>query len=265
MHCYFFGSTASQLYGAYHPPPITKDKLIGVLICSPAGHEYLRSHWALRQLAVRLSGEGYHVLRFDYFGTGDSAGSTAEGDPEQWIADIQTAAEELRDISGVRRINLIGLRLGASLALEASENIKSVNKIILWDPLISGYDFILQLHKFYEKMCAHVDYSPSGREPEQVQLPEQLLGLCLSKKMIAFIRNESLFDLIGACKQKLCVVFSSLDTVSETDFESIEKMSEKSCICQLIEDQGDWNSFEDIAKIIYPNKIIQHIKQEIIS
>lgn len=264
MHCYFFGSTANQLFGAYHPPPIAKDKMIGVLICNPAGHEYLRSHWALRQLAVRLSGDGYHVLRFDYYGTGDSAGSTAKSDPEQWVADIQTAAEELRNIAGVQRINLIGLRLGASLALEASGNINNIKKIILWDPLVAGSDFSLQLREFYEKMCDHVDYSPSGREPEQGKLPEQLLGLFLSKKMIAFIEKDSILDHIAACSRRLSIVFSSLDTVSEEDFKTIEKLPDEKCICQVIEDQGDWHSFNDIANIIYPNTIIQHIRKDIL-
>lgn len=238
--------------------------MIGVLICNPVGHEYFRSHWALRQLAVHLSSKGYHVLRFDYYGTGDSAGSTAMSGADQWIEDIQTAAEEIRDIAGVQKINLIGLRLGASLALDTAEKLKNIAKIILWDPLTAGHECILQLREFYEKMCIHVDYSPSGRHFSHKKLPEQLLGLSLSKNMVEFIEKKATLDHIVACKQKLYILFSSLAIVSEADFEKMQKLPENICLCELIEDQGEWNSFEDIGKIVYPGKVIQYISQEIL-
>src|SRR4051812_44614801 len=94
----FFGDSRRQLFGVYQPPRSGAGRNHAVLLCYPGVQEYNMSHWAFRKLAAHLAREGLHVFRFDYFGTGDSAGATIEGTPAQWIADIRTAARELIDL-----------------------------------------------------------------------------------------------------------------------------------------------------------------------
>jgi predicted alpha/beta hydrolase len=65
-----------------------------------------------RQLAAR----GFNVLRFDYYGSGDSAGDDSEMRLSGSCEDIVAAIEELKDICDAKTVALIGLRLGASLA-----------------------------------------------------------------------------------------------------------------------------------------------------
>ena len=79
MNPFYFGSSAEPLFGAYHPPGNQVGRNLAVLICPPLGREYLRAHWALRRLADQISRDGGHVLRFDYFATGDSAGDSKGG------------------------------------------------------------------------------------------------------------------------------------------------------------------------------------------
>ena len=71
----------------------------------------MRTHKAARQLAMMLAKAGYHLLRFDYSGTGDSAGAGEDVTIAQWLEDIATAADELKETSGVSRIPFVGLRL----------------------------------------------------------------------------------------------------------------------------------------------------------
>src|ERR1700692_718420 len=47
----------------------------GVVLCNSFGHEYVWTHKGMRRLADELSARGIWVLRFDYRGTGDSAGA----------------------------------------------------------------------------------------------------------------------------------------------------------------------------------------------
>ncbi len=77
-----------------------------VVLCYPIGQEYIRSHRAIYQLAVRLSQAGFHVLRFDYFGCGDSEGDFEEGSLAQWTSDIHSAIAEIQERSGLTSICL---------------------------------------------------------------------------------------------------------------------------------------------------------------
>ena len=66
-----------------------------------------------------LAASGWDTLRFDYYGTGDSAGDLIEANLGGWEKDIEWAIEEARATSGANRVALIGLRLGANLAASA--------------------------------------------------------------------------------------------------------------------------------------------------
>ena len=114
MNPFFFGSSEERLLGVHHPPRGRVPREVGVLLCYPLGQEYMRAHRAFRQLAMLLARRGFHVLRFDWFGTGDSAGAGEEGSIARWLEDARTAIDELKDTAGVTRVSLVGLRLGAA-------------------------------------------------------------------------------------------------------------------------------------------------------
>jgi len=52
----------------------------GVVLCPPLGYELWTSYQSLRRLAELLCANGFYVLRFDYDGSGDSAGEALEPD-----------------------------------------------------------------------------------------------------------------------------------------------------------------------------------------
>ena len=136
MTPFHFGSRQRRLFGNYEPAQDIFGKLRAVLLCHPMGNEQIFAYRTMRLLAARLVQAGFHVLRFDYFGTGDSYGDTGEGDLASWCGDIETALEELKEITGATRVNLVGLRLGANLSARvAAHRQKDINKLILWEPL----------------------------------------------------------------------------------------------------------------------------------
>lgn len=170
MNPLYFGSAARPLFGLYGPPRTRVDREEGIILCSPIGHEYIRTHWALRLLADQLLQEGYHVLRFDYSCQGDSWGAFEEATVEQWVADVKTAAEELADTSGVQKISAIGLRLGATLALEAARQ-GALHRLLLWDPVLDGRSYVGQLRTMQQRMrtiWAHAPMPTPGAEFEDL-------------------------------------------------------------------------------------------------
>ena len=146
MNPFYFGTGRRRLFGIYEPPRAASQGLRAAVLCHPWGAEYLHAHRTMRQLAIRLSAAGYHTLRFDYFGTGDSAGDVAEADLKGWEADIETAIGEVRDTSGASRVALVGLRLGATLAASVAERrSEDIDALVLWDPVVSGSEYLARL------------------------------------------------------------------------------------------------------------------------
>src|SRR5205085_1689839 len=111
--------------------------------------EYMRVHWVFRQLVQHLTRHGFHVFKFDYYGTGDSAGAMGAGDLPRWRGDAVTALEELRDVSGVTRLSLAGARLGATIAATLVQPLTAaglkIDQLALWDPIVSGQRYLEEL------------------------------------------------------------------------------------------------------------------------
>jgi alpha-beta hydrolase superfamily lysophospholipase len=106
------GTSQKPLFGLYHAPNGGSPRLGGIVLCYPLGLEYLRVHRSFRELANRLAGLGFHALRFDYYGSGDSGGESEDGDVSQWVEDIAMALEEIRETSGSPRVSLVGVGWG---------------------------------------------------------------------------------------------------------------------------------------------------------
>lgn len=144
MNPLFFGTGVAPLYGVFHPPVRDAGRRTGVLLCPPLGQEYMRSHRALRQLAILLSREGFAVFRFDYRGSGDSAGDMESMTATTMAEDAAAALEELRDLAGVRKVIVVGLRAGVLPALALAGE-RAVASVVLWDPVTEGAAYVASL------------------------------------------------------------------------------------------------------------------------
>src|SRR4051812_17515845 len=122
----------------------------GVLLCHPGPQDYRHTHWAFRKLATLLAKEGFHVLRFDYSCTGDSAGDSGAANIGQWTEDVTTAARELQDSASLRRVSIVAMRLGAPIAARASRRGLRLEDMVFWEPVVSGKNYLTELERAQE-------------------------------------------------------------------------------------------------------------------
>ncbi|WP_052213753.1 serine aminopeptidase domain-containing protein [Belnapia sp. F-4-1] len=111
----------------------------GLVLCPPFGYELICTHAGLRVLAEQVAAAGTPVLRFDYPGTGDSAGEEAPHRLADWLAGIDAACDWMRATLGLKAVSLGGLRLGALLAAaSAARRPGSLADMVLLAPVWSG-------------------------------------------------------------------------------------------------------------------------------
>lgn len=140
----YFGAT--DLFGWLHAPPEGRAAAFGLVICNPFGFEEVCAHRALRELAAASAVAGVPTLRFDYAGCGNSRGDAFEPSRLQaWLGSIHDAVTHLKAASGVPRVCLVGVRLGASLAALAAAQRDDVSGLIAIAPVVRGRDHVREL------------------------------------------------------------------------------------------------------------------------
>jgi pimeloyl-ACP methyl ester carboxylesterase len=194
MRPFFFGRDR-RLYGALHEARGAA-RGVGVLLCYPGVQEYNVTHWAFRRLASLLVRAGFHVLRFDYSCTGDSEGETHDGRVDHWLEDIATAADELKDAAGVRKISLLGLRLGALLAARAVSAGLEVKDLVLWEPVFTGAGYVAELERLDEELLT--------RKMQRIVWPRvELAGHPFPSSLRAALLGSSLEPLVPRAASRI--------------------------------------------------------------
>jgi uncharacterized protein len=198
LNPYRFGPAAHQLFGLLHTPPQSSARQHTVLLCNPFGQEAIRVHRLLRVLAERLARAGFHVMRFDYLGTGDSDGADDEGDFRNWTDDVLCANNEAQRLSGNSRCSWFGLRLGASLAMSAWAACEQTSgppeQLVLWDPVVNGSDYLSELAHAHAAELKSVHANPHKRYSTDEILGEtEVLGFpvkpALREQLLTFSPN----------------------------------------------------------------------------
>ncbi|MGZ9043402.1 MAG: hydrolase 2, exosortase A system-associated [Telluria sp.] len=141
---FFLDTGAGRRFCMFHPAAPAMPCRGAVLYIAPFGDEMNKSRRMAALQARRLSALGYAVLQPDLHGCGDSAGELAEASLALWRADLAAAAAWLRE-RGIDTIYLLGLRLGGLLALDFAQAGAAIAGIALWQPVLNGESFLVQL------------------------------------------------------------------------------------------------------------------------
>jgi pimeloyl-ACP methyl ester carboxylesterase len=251
---FYFRLSDKPLFGCYHEPAPGRLRPCGVLICQPVGHEYVNSHRALRQLAVRLSEAGFPVLRFDYYGCGDSSGNTEDASIRQGLEDISAAISELRRRTSLFQVCIVGLRLGGTLATLAALDRGDIESMVLWDPVVDGRRYLNELSSLQKEMLR---FRPKQRRHQKANPQIEILGFSFSHCFIRELENINLIKTARKVTKNLLVMQSSPwnNDNSSDDHLSLSATQHE---CQRLEAPHIWLPTAD-GSLLVPAQVLQAI------
>ena len=139
----FFQRQGVSLFGVLHRPAEVRGAFV---FCHPFAEEKLWTHRVFVSFARLLAERGYAVLRFDLMGNGDSDGEFSSSSFGSAKEDLRAAIAYMRKVTGLARVSLLGLRLGATLAsVVADEDVDAIQRLALWAPITNGAAYMQEM------------------------------------------------------------------------------------------------------------------------
>ncbi len=251
MNPLFFGRSPRSIFGVYHPPKASQARSSGVVLCYPFGQEYMRAHRAFRQMAMLLSKAGFHVLRFDYTGTGDSSGEATAARLADWVADAGAAADELKDTAEVSRVSFVGLRLGAAIGALAAAERTDVDHVVLWDPAVRGASYLDEVLEARTDSVGNSRLSGGGAGMVGV------MGFPLTRALRDDIAALDL-STVGAPAGSHRLVIASQE---RPDYAGLGRatVAGATVAYRVVPSEGSWNEVDDYGGALIPVFLIQAI------
>jgi amino acid adenylation domain-containing protein len=197
QECLYFGG-GEDLYGVYFAASAASQvSRSAVVLCMPIGEESTRTSFVARRFALRLAERGVPVLRFDFFGTGDSGGDLSQSSVSRWIEDVVAAARVLRDKSGASSIIGVGVRLGATLLCAAAAR-AGISEQVYWDPVESGAEYVDELRSMHARYLESTTPMRGLGKRRAPPVGEELLGAVYAPELVRSISELNLLQCVGA-------------------------------------------------------------------
>ena len=128
----YFPAGAHQLFGVLTRPVVESNSCAVLLIKggSPNLVSFQRNRLAVR-IARRAAGLGYHVLRFDWHGVGESGGPLEAFRLDRPFGDDVVAAVKWLQAQGFAQVLLVGSCYGGRAALMAARKLHGIGGVVL--------------------------------------------------------------------------------------------------------------------------------------
>ncbi len=238
----WFGPEGRPLFGWLHRPDDGRARG-AVVLCPALGLEGVCSHRAYRQLAERLEEQGIAALRFDYDGTGDSAGGESDpGRVEAWMASVGAAVELVRG-AGASRVVVVGMRVGATIAAGAVARAgvdgtgvdgtgvggAGVDGMVLWDPCASGRTYLRE-QRALGLMSIGVETSDDG----SVEVP----GIVYQAETVEDLGALTIAGTEGPLAERVLVLVRA------------ERTANKAMVSRLQMDHVEWGVAEGQSEMV---------------
>jgi pimeloyl-ACP methyl ester carboxylesterase len=254
MRARYFGPPARRLFGVFDEPPPGRSSELGAVLCYPHGADYDSAFRSLRLLAVRLAKAGVQVLRFDYLGTGDSAGDVEDASVAEWTDNIVTALHELRTAHELREVALVGVRVGATLAALAAAESQVVDRVVLWEPVVDGGEYVRTLRALHRGWLE--EEVREGRDPLSAE--DDALGYRLTDRLRADLESLSLLALQKAPAPSVHIVTQAASSTHERLSERLRALGAL-VETDSVEGPAVWSRTPSMDETLVSNAVVQTI------
>jgi len=179
---------ARRLFAVFHPA--AAGTRAGVVVCPPFLHEHALSYRLFALLGDALAAQGIAVLRFDYHGTGDSAGDDTAFSLDGARADAALALDALRAHIGAAPAIALGARGGAFAAAALAE--KDLRGLWLWEPIVDGAAYLQELRDLDRAERTSATRYPNGGGERVSPGDETLIGFACSATLLEQLNGARL-------------------------------------------------------------------------
>lgn len=209
-------------------------------------------------MARNLASNSYTALRFDYYGTGDSLGELTSFDLAQSIEDSGQLVKDFAAETDLERIFFIGIRAGADLALQVAAQMKSVNLLILVEPVVSGKRYLTEQRL---RRKAFFKLNEMRPVPDEVTINgqpfEDFQGYPLSSENISFLNAMDSEQVTLSGQQIVLVKVATF--IAHKGFERLSEHLGKTNLCTVETIPGD--DFWARLEVTSPQNVIDRIVQ----
>ena len=253
----FFGEEDGQLFGIHHSPQRLPVRDLAVVLCGAMGNEQVNAARAFRVLGARLARVGFHVLRFDYFGTGDSAGMGDEVDLQRWQANIELALTTIRARSALLRTALVGLRLGGALAALAAAERHDVDALVLWDPVATGAGYLAEINARQQAWVAQEQWARPNTAARFDK--DEVLGFPLPAALVRDL-NELDIAVLDAPTTRVLVVHEQAPAAAAGEgFQRHWRDGGARIDTRQLDAEPVWSHKAAVTKAMVPTALIEHV------
>ncbi len=254
LHPFYFGPSDGRLFGILHRGRTGAS--IGVVMCQPTFEEAAPSLRGLRLASNRLAEAGLPVLRFDWFATGDSDGERGDETWERWVEDVGHAVSALKRETGVTRVALVGVRVGATLAALAANQRDDVHAAVFWEPIENGREYADWKHREHlEWLDIETRERPAAK---MYATPNQRLGHSYAPALDASLRRVELSTMKGQLSTKALLVRNLPEREEGAWFATLGRLVDV-FERTLVLESADWMPLSDLEPAPVPAQTIRTI------
>lgn len=182
-----------KLFGILHTPDLS-NPVPGIIMCHGFTGSHTEAHFFFAKIARQLCCQGYAVLRFDFWGSGNSEGAFSDMSIHTEIDDALGALEWLKNQPEIdsEKMGVIGLSLGGCVAACVAGLSPDIKSAVLLSPVgVPDEDFASFLPAVYEERTTPALYVGNAfRESLKVVRPFEIIKNTNSQVLLIHGDND---------------------------------------------------------------------------